>query len=100
MRHVIEASDIDDVIIRHAFHMIPMVSLYAASDEISTLATLRDVKFLSLDAKISIDTELSDQGEAAAANGSGYQHSNEVLGVEELWTQGYDGSGILVGSGI
>ena len=96
MRHVIEASDIDDVVIRHVFHMIPMVSLYAASDGISTLATLRDVKFLSLDAKISIDTDLSDQGEAAAANGSGYQHSNEVLGVEDLWAQGYDGSGITV----
>ncbi|MCK4279466.1 MAG: S8 family serine peptidase, partial [Candidatus Thorarchaeota archaeon] len=96
MRHVIEASDIDDAVIRHVFHMIPMVSLYAASDGISTLATLRDVKFLSLDARISIDTDLSDQGEAAAANGSGYQHSNEVLGVEGLWAQGYDGSGITV----
>jgi len=96
MRYVIEASDIDDVAVRHVFHMIPMVSLYAASDEITALATLREVKFLSLDAKISIDNELSDQGEDAAADGFGYQHPNEVLGVEDLWAQGYDGSGITV----
>jgi subtilisin family serine protease len=96
MQYVIEASDIDDVVVRHVFHMIPMVSLYAAPDEITTLATLRDVRFLSLDAKMSIDTELSDQGEAAAADGFGYQHPTEVLGVEDLWAQGYDGSGIKV----
>ncbi len=96
MRYVIEASGIDDVVVRYVFHMIPMVSLYAASDEITALATLRDVKSLSLDAKMSIDIEFTDQGEAAAANGSGYQHPNEVLGVEGLWAQGYNGSGITV----
>ena len=96
MRYVIEASDIDDVVVRHVFHMIPMVSLYASSDEITTLAALRDVEFLSLDAKMSIDTEFSDQGQVAATNGSGYQHPNGVLGVEELWDQGYNGSGVTV----
>ncbi|MHA1588880.1 MAG: S8 family peptidase, partial [Candidatus Thorarchaeota archaeon] len=96
MRYVIEASDIDDVVIRHVFHMIPMVSLYAASDEIATLAALRDVAFLSLDAKVSTDTDLRNQREALAANGSGYQHPNAVLGVEDLWDQGYNGSGVTV----
>ncbi|MGY5862809.1 MAG: S8 family serine peptidase, partial [Candidatus Thorarchaeota archaeon] len=95
MRYVIEASDID-VVVRHVFHMIPMVSLYATSDEITTLATFRDVKLISLDTKVSIDTEISDQGAATATNGSGYQHPNEVLGVEELWAQGYNGNGITV----
>lgn len=86
---------LSSVIIRHAFHIIPMVSMYIRSDEISQLATNTFISGLTLDVKRTIATDPVDVA-TLAANGNGYIHFTKILGVEPMRAMGYNGTGVVV----
>ncbi len=97
MIYAIQTSGLSSVVIRHAFHIFPMVSLYIRSDEVAVLSENMLIRGLSLDVKKQIALDPIPIEEAAlAANENGYTHFTTILGVEEMWNLGYNGSGIVV----
>ncbi len=97
MTYAIQTSGLSSVVIRHAFHIFPMVSLYIRSDEVAVLSENMIIRGLSLDVKKQIALDPIPIEEAAlAANENGYTHFTTILGVEEMWNLGYNGTGIVV----
>jgi hypothetical protein len=97
MIYAIQTSGLSSVVIRHAFHIFPMVSLYIRSDEVAVLSENMLIRGLSLDVKKQIALDPIPIEEAAlAANENGYTHFTTILGVEEMWNLGYNGAGIVV----
>ncbi|MCK4567882.1 MAG: S8 family serine peptidase, partial [Candidatus Thorarchaeota archaeon] len=97
MTYAIQTSGLSSVVIRHAFHIFPMVSLYIRSDEVAVLSENMIISGLSLDVKKQIALDPIPIEEAAlAANENGYTHFTTILGVEEMWNLGYNGTGIVV----
>ncbi|MGY5878628.1 MAG: S8 family serine peptidase [Candidatus Thorarchaeota archaeon] len=97
MINAIQMSGLSTVVIRHAFHIIPMVSLYISSDEISVLSENMLISGLTLDVKRQIASEQILVEEATlAANGNGYTHFTTFLEVQEMWDMGYNGTGVVV----
>ena len=97
MTEAIQTSGLSSVVIRHAFHIIPMVSLYIRSNEIAVLSENMLISGLTLDVKKQITSDPIPIEEAVlAANGNGYTHFTTTLGVEEMWNLGYNGTGIVV----
>ncbi|TFG94925.1 hypothetical protein E4H12_14305, partial [Candidatus Thorarchaeota archaeon] len=97
MIDAIRMTGLSSVIIRHAFHIIPMVSMYIRSEEISQLATNTLISGLSLDVKRKLATDpLPIEKATLAANGNDYVHFTEILGVEPMWAMGFNGTGVVV----
>ncbi|MGY5857787.1 MAG: S8 family serine peptidase [Candidatus Thorarchaeota archaeon] len=97
MTNAIRMSGLPSVIIRHAFHIIPMVSLYIQSDEVSMLSENVMITSLTLDMKRQIAADpIPVEQATVAANGDSYTHFTDVLGVEPMWDMGYNGTGIVV----
>ncbi|MCK5389309.1 MAG: hypothetical protein KAJ36_02385, partial [Candidatus Thorarchaeota archaeon] len=89
MTEAIQNSGLSSVVIRHAFHIIPMVSLYIRSDEIAVLSENMLISGLTLDVQRQITSDLIPIEQATlAANGNGYTHFTTTLGVEEMWNLG------------
>ncbi|MHA1614147.1 MAG: S8 family serine peptidase, partial [Candidatus Thorarchaeota archaeon] len=97
MTEAIQTSGLSSVVIRHAFHIIPMVSLYIRSDEIAVLSENMLISGLTLDVQRQIASDPIPIEEAAlAANGNGYTHFTTLLGVQQMWDMGYNGTGVVV----
>ena len=97
MIDAIRMSDLSSIVIRHAFHIMPMVSLYIRSDEVNLLAKNTNINALTLDNKWEMTIDLVPTDTATlAANGDGYIPFTETLGVQQLWDMGYNGSGVVV----
>ncbi|MHA1768252.1 MAG: S8 family serine peptidase [Candidatus Thorarchaeota archaeon] len=84
--------------IRHAFELIPMVSLYVRASQVSLLTGTHNVVTISLDRKVQIETGLADMDSqfVPSDTGNGYVHFTEQLGVKGLWDEGYNGSGQVI----
>ncbi len=82
--------------IRHAFHIMPMVSLYVRSDEITKLTHVSKMIALTLDMNRQITSQAADLRFVLAANGNEYVHFTEIMDTNGLWEQGFNGSGIVV----
>jgi len=97
MIDAIRLSDLSSIVIRHAFHIMPMVSLYIRSDEVNLLAANKEISALTLDKKWQMTSDVEPIETATlAANGDGYIHFTETLGAKPLWDLGYNGSGVVV----
>ena len=97
MTDAIRQSGLSSIVIRHAFHIIPMVSLYIRSDEVSMLSENMMIGRLTLDTKRQIASDPIPVEQATlAAVGDSYTHFTDVLGVEPMWEMGYNGTGIVV----
>lgn len=97
MTAAIRLSGLSSVVIRHAFHIIPMVSLYVRSDEVSILSENAMISKLSLDTKRQIDSNPVLVEEATlASSGDNFTHFTDILGVEPMWDMGFNGSGVVV----
>jgi hypothetical protein len=97
MNDAIRMSGLSSIIIRHAFHIIPMVSLYVRSDEVSILAENVMISKLALDTKRQITSDPVPVEEATVAEiGENYTHFTEILGAKSMWDMGYNGTGIVV----
>ncbi|TFG33733.1 hypothetical protein EU527_06825 [Candidatus Thorarchaeota archaeon] len=90
------SSGIPSITIRHAFHLIPMVSLYIESRWVEDLVTRVDMIGLTLDAKRKLAVETPYEEFIISSNGDGYTHFTKVIDAEKLWAQGINGSGIVV----
>ncbi len=97
MTDAIGTSGLSSVIVRHAFHIIPMVSLFIRSDEVAILSENMLISGLTLDVQRQIASDPIPIEEAVlAANGNGYTHFTSILGVQQMWDMGYNGTGIVV----
>jgi len=97
MTNAIRMSGLSSVVIRHAFQIIPMVSLYIRSDEVSMLSENVMISSLILDVKKQIASDPVPVEQATlAVDGDSYVHFTDVLGVEPMWEMGYNGTGIVV----
>ncbi len=83
------------VLVRNMFKTIPVVSLYANSDAIERLSRLEGVIALDADPVRSINQP--QVGFAPGqSTGTGYAHPDGILGADDLWEQGYNGTGAKV----
>ncbi|MFW9911270.1 MAG: S8 family serine peptidase [Candidatus Thorarchaeota archaeon] len=81
--------------VRHVFHLIPAVSLYASATEIDALSSLSSIQGIALDVKKQVLT-----GEPIEYHIVGqdldYEHFTETLAVNEMWAGGYYGNGTTI----
>jgi subtilisin family serine protease len=97
MMAAITLSGLASVVIRHAFHLIPMVSMYIRSDEVSILSKNTMISKLTLDTKRQIESNPIPVKEATlASSNDNFTHFTDVLGVEPMWDMGFNGSGVVV----
>ncbi len=87
---------LNTVTIRHAFHLIPMVSLYIESNEVNKLAKSLKIVGLTLDVTKTLADEEAVGEYTVASNEEGYIHFTETIDAEGLWSQGINGSGVVV----
>jgi len=97
MIDAIRMSGLSSVVIRHAFHIIPMVSLYVRSNDVALLSKNTLISGLTLDVQRKIATEESPIDYAdIAANEHGYTPFTTFLDAEQMWDMGFNGTGIVV----
>ena len=97
MTYAIQTSGLSSVTIRHAFQIIPMVSLYIRNDEVAILSENLLISGLTLDIKRQIASNPIPIDEATlASNGNGYTHFTTLLGAEQMWDMGFNGSGVVI----
>jgi serine protease AprX len=82
--------------IRHIFHRIPVASLYATTETTRLLSELHGLTAIALDTKRQIAISEPNDNQYHSLNSLGYVHPDEILNADDLWAQGYDGSGITV----
>ncbi len=93
----IQLAGLESVQIRYAFHLIPMVSLSIRVDEVQDLARLSTVQEIHLNQKRQLlDNSEPIQNYVLAENGEGYIHFDSILSADQLWAEGYNGSGITI----
>ena len=90
------SSGINSIQIRHAFYIMPMISFYVKSGDISQLSKDASMVRLILDAKRQITSETIPNQAIIASNGNGYSHFTDIMDADGLWDQGFNGSGIVV----
>jgi subtilisin family serine protease len=88
--------NLESVEIRHAFQLIPMVSLYIASGDVSELAERTLTNGIILDRKHQIETEVPVEEFVPAENGNGYVHFDSITGADKMWDEGFNGTGITI----
>ena len=96
MVNEIQSLNLDSVEIRYAFQLIPMVSLYIASGDISTLAERTLTNGIILDRKHQVLTESPVENFVVAENGNGYVHFDTLTSADLMWDEGYNGTGITI----
>ncbi|MFW9954885.1 MAG: S8 family serine peptidase [Candidatus Thorarchaeota archaeon] len=96
MTETLRNANVKGLDIRTVFDVIPVTSAYASPEAIQDLTHIEGITALSLDRKIIIDTS-SDVFELSQVAGTnGYVHPDKTLGVDPLWAQGFNGTGITV----
>ncbi|MFW9956970.1 MAG: S8 family serine peptidase [Candidatus Odinarchaeota archaeon] len=87
---------INSIQVRHAFHIMPMISFYVKSSDISRLAQDSMMLHLMLDVNREIASDTISNQAIIASNGNGYTHFTTLMDADGLWDEGYNGSGIVV----
>ena len=90
------ASGLSTVTIRHAFSLIPMVSLYIESKEVNALSKNAKITGLTLDVQRSLSENEPVSDSIVASNSEGYVHFTKTIDAEDLWSKGINGSGVVV----
>ncbi len=96
MTELLEKSGIENIEIRHAFHLISYISLYVSEAATEQISGLNTVVSVTSDHRRQIDPTAISTGYELAADGSGYTHPDVILGADTLWSQGYNGTGVTV----
>ncbi|MFW9883175.1 MAG: S8 family serine peptidase [Candidatus Thorarchaeota archaeon] len=81
--------------VRHVFHLIPAVSLYASPIEIEALSRLYSVQGICLDAtkQVLIDEPIEYH---TISQDLDYEHFTETLDTGKMWAEGYYGNGTTI----
>jgi subtilisin family serine protease len=83
--------------IRHAFQLIPMVSLYIENSDIQILAESTLISGLIFDRNRQILTVSEPIGNyVLSENGNEYVHFDTITGADLMWDEGFNGSGITI----
>jgi len=90
------SSGISSIQIRHAFHIMPMVSFYVKSSDMTRFSQDTTMLHLMLDVSRELTSEAVPNQAIIASNGNGYTHFTELMDADGLWDQGYNGTGIVV----
>jgi subtilisin family serine protease len=97
MVNTIRLAGIESVQIRYAFQLIPMVSLWIRSSDIQSLASLQQIEAITLNQKHQFLNETQPQETFSPAdNGNGYVPFSTILGADQLWREGFNGTGTTV----
>ena len=97
MVETIQMRGLESVQIRYAFQLIPMISLSIRSDEVQALADIPYVEEISLNQERQfLDDEASKETYIPAENGNGYVHFDSILAADQMWDEGYNGTGITI----
>ena len=83
-------------VVRHVFHLIPVVSLYATGEAILKLAGCIDVEALGLDRKWQALELGIESTSVDVATSMSYEGPEDIMNADILWSQGYNGSGVKV----
>jgi subtilisin family serine protease len=96
MIELIAGQELPSVEIKHIFHLIPIVSLYATTEAAKKLSRISTIKAMALDTERHIAISDTNDNEYHSLNNLGYIHPDEILSADDMWDQGYDGTGITV----
>ena len=97
MVNTIRLAGIESVQIRYAFQLIPMVSLWIKSSDIQSLTSLPQIEAITLNQKHQFLNETQPQETFSPAdNGNGYVPFSTILGADQLWSEGFNGTGTTV----
>ncbi len=96
IEETLSKANIQDIQIRTIFEIVPFASLYASANAISQLTELVGVLSINYDKKVVIpQLEVASVPPVAEVD-AGYVHPDKQIGVDNLWDEGYDGTGITV----
>ncbi len=96
MLKTIRDSASEGYVVQHAFHLIPVVSLLATSDAVKALAESDVITTLGLDAERSAMPLTLPSSEEPVEASLDYESPEEVVSADDLWSQGYNGTGVTV----
>ena len=96
MIELVADQDIPGVEIRHIFHLIPIVSAYATIDAVEKLSIIPTLKAMSLDIERQALISQPEESNYRSLNSLNYVHPDEIMHADDMWAQGYDGSGITI----
>jgi subtilisin family serine protease len=96
MNELLDTNEMLGLKIKHVFHLIPIVSLYATKEAAQKLSCVPTIKAIVLDVERQITISEPDDNSYHSLNSLGYVHADEILSADKLWEQGYDGTGITV----
>ena len=95
MSDFLQELDLQDVLVRHVFSLIPVVSLYAEKSAIKELTTIPLIERIGFDSKL----QVTSRNEKVVTNDDGdlgYTHPDEILDTDSLIENGFNGTGIQV----
>lgn len=95
MKKIVETNT-PHVEIRHTFDIIPVTSLYADRDAIIKLSKIPDVVSIMYDKEHRIEDIIPEEKTFSLASTNEYVHPDGLLHVQDLWNQGYNGTGVTV----
>ena len=90
------SSGLSSITIRHAFHIIPMVSLYIKSGDVQKLTENVEITGLTLDVSRKLASETPVKEYIVSSDGNGYTHFTETIDAQDMWAQGINGTGVVV----
>jgi subtilisin family serine protease len=93
----IQLAGLESVQVRHAFHLIPMVSLSIRSDEVQALAEVPFIEEIHLNQELQLlDEPEPHEDYLLAESEDGYVHFDSIVGADQMWAEGYNGTGITI----
>jgi subtilisin family serine protease len=93
----VQLAGIESVQIRYAYQLIPMISLSIRSDEVQSLAKVPDVKEITLNHERQLlDDPMPEDNYILSDSVDQFVNFTSILGADQLWTQGYNGTGVTV----
>lgn len=90
------STGISSIQIRHAFHIMPMISFYVKSSDVTRFSQDTMMLHLMLDVNREISTDTTSSQAIIASNGNGYTHFTKLMDADGLWDEGFNGTGIVV----
>lgn len=94
---IIQAAGLDSVKIRYSYQLIPMISLTVKVSEFQQLSEIEGIKRITLNHEWQVlDESAPVENYVLADNGNGYVHFDTILSADQMWAEGFNGTGITI----
>ena len=81
----------NELVVRHVFYDMKIISAYATTEEIQQMSSLGDVAGITLDKTWKVDDNPIESPVYEAKSESEYINPDQYMYADELWAQGYNG---------